>query len=275
MPYIDALHVRTRTRIARPLGRPAAAPAGLVERGSGGRRVHDRQRHLPHPGLDRPARGRRAAVPAQLGAGRSGDAVRGAHLCRARGDVPALRGDLRLHPRGVRAPAGVPVRLGGIADHPPRRLRRDLDHLVGVHAAGARRRSGGDGRDARGPDGACRAGAGRGVRRRRRGGELRRHPPRGHSPEREHRLEGRRPHRAGAAGLRAERCAWARSPGDAGPAGAGGTVALPARDGGNPMGIRRLGRSGVRGRGSARPGAQPAPGDVHRDGQCRGVVSGG
>src|SRR2546426_6989991 len=59
-----------------PLFRSPPAPPRPLERRGGRDRLDDRQRHLPHPRHDRPARGRRATVPAELGAGGRGDAVR-------------------------------------------------------------------------------------------------------------------------------------------------------------------------------------------------------
>src|SRR5438552_5290556 len=74
----DRVYCRTHVHpfAARSLGRPPAAPTRSLERRGGRHRLDDRQRHLPHPRHDRPARGRRATVPAELGAGGRGDVVR-------------------------------------------------------------------------------------------------------------------------------------------------------------------------------------------------------
>src|SRR3989449_4679364 len=262
--YIVRPHVHTHT--ARSLGRAAAASPRSVERRRRRRRLDDRQRNLPHARGDRAARGRCAAVPPELGAGWCGDAVRGAHVCRARGAVPALGRHLRLHPRGVRAAPRLSLRVGGAVDHPPGRLRRDLDHVRGVHAAGPRARSGRDGGDRGGPGSARRTAPGRALRPARCRRELRRHPPRRDRTEREYGVESRGSRPAGRARLRTGRGTGARRRSDARAARAGGLVALPARDGGDPVGVRRVGRSRVRRRGGEGSAAQPAAGDVHWNG---------
>src|SRR3989442_763773 len=273
--YIPRPHVRLSAdlrRAGRPLGRAAAASPRPVERRRRRRRLDDRQWHLPHPRVDRAARGRRATVPAELGAGGCGDAVRGPHLCRARSAVPALGWHLRVHPRRVRPTPRFSFWVVRAADHPPRRLRSDLHHVVGVHATAPRARSGRHGGDRRRPAGARRAAPGRAVRGACGRRELRRDSPRRDCTEREHRVESRGPRPAGGAGLRAGGRAGTRGRSDARPASVGGAVAVPALDGGDPVGVRRVGRSRVRRRGGEGPAAQPAPGDGHRGGLRGGVV---
>ena len=120
----------------------AAAQAGHLERGGGAGGIHHRQRHLPRSQHRRRPRGDAGRVLHDLDRGRAGGADGRAHHRRAGGHVPALRRHLRLSARGVRAAAGVPLRLDGAAGHPPQRAGRHRHDLRGVRGAAVRLRPG-------------------------------------------------------------------------------------------------------------------------------------
>ena len=110
------------------------------------------------------------SAPAARGVGRRRAlrALRRAHARRDRGRLPADGRHLRVPARGVGAPPGVPLRLGGARRHPRRELRRDLDDLRRVLLPRARPRSGGGAvRDVRALGGGARDRADRDVQLRR------------------------------------------------------------------------------------------------------------
>src|SRR6266581_2109752 len=126
--------------LSRPLGRPVAAPPGSVERGRGARRLDNRRRHLPDAGDHRRAGAGAARDVRRLDAGRRARAVRGPHVCGAGRAVSPLRRRVRVPARGVRAAAGLPVRMGRAAPDPRLRARRHRDPVRGVLPALARAR---------------------------------------------------------------------------------------------------------------------------------------
>src|SRR5260370_30733821 len=135
--YIRAPYVRTR----RSLGRPAAAPARLLECRGGARRLDDRRWHFPHARGDRATRPGAGPDAQRGGRGRSARAVRRAHLRGTRGAVPALGWGVRLRARGLRPAPRLPVRLGRAVADPRVGAGGDRDAVRGVLAALARARS--------------------------------------------------------------------------------------------------------------------------------------
>ncbi len=208
------------------MGRPPAAPPRPVERRGGARRLDDRQRHLPHAGPHRRLRARAGADVRHLGSGRPARALWRPHLRRVGGAVPPLGRRLRLHPRGLRAAAGVPIRVDRAAVDPRVGAGGHRHAVRGIPAALAGLRS----QDR----------AQRHVRALRRG---RGHHPHGDPQLRRRALELDRlePHHR----RQVRRAGAARIAGVRGRGGPSRVLRVGARLG--PLGLRRLGRPLVRG----------------------------
>src|SRR5207247_707770 len=128
------VHVPPRPR-DRPLGRPAATPPRLLERGGRAGRVDHRRRDLPYAGGHRRTRAGAAADVRRVGAGRVARVVRRPHIRGARGAVSALGRRVRVHPRGIRPVAGVPLRVDRAGVDPGVRAGRDFHAVCRVPAA--------------------------------------------------------------------------------------------------------------------------------------------
>ena len=229
-----------------------------MERGRGTGGLDDRQRHLPHAGAHRCIRAGPGSDVRRLGARRAPRVVRCAHLRRARGDVPALWGRLRLHPRRLRTAAGVSVRVDRALADPRVGARGDRHTVRGIPAPLTGIRS-----EDRAQCHVRPLRRGRGDRPhgipQLRGRALELTRPQPHDGG-----EVRRAHAARAVGVcdRARRFrsfqpgSWQRPT---------GVVWAGARLG--PLGVRRLGRPLFRRRRGARPRAQPAAGAGIRDAQ--------
>ena len=173
-------------------------------------------------------------------------AVRRAHLFGARRGVPALGRRLRLRARVLRPFARVPLFLGGAVGHPAGSVRRDRYHCLRLHATDsgtfARRHR----RPHRPARHSRRAAAGRRVHPARRDGELLRDSPRRRATEREHSIQGCRTRAARLGGILVRTSCARHSWWNLLAARGGRFVSLPARHGLDSLGVRRLGRSGIR-----------------------------
>ena len=119
-------------------GRHLCASPGPLFRHDVRHRRHHRFRDLPQSVHRGAAGGHSRRHARRLGGWRRGGAHRGIRLRRTRAAAAAGGRRLRLSPRGVRAPARLPLRLGAPPHHGARRHRRRGRHLLQLH-----RRAGG------------------------------------------------------------------------------------------------------------------------------------